>query len=46
MEDLIEVGREVWFVVGLVAVATAWVVYAEHPTAQNLRVAIGDTFNL
>ncbi len=30
----------------LVLAASAWVVFAEHPTAQNLRVAIIDTLAL
>ncbi len=30
--------------VGIAAVA--WVRYAEHPTAKNLRVAISDTLGL
>lgn len=31
----------------LVAIAAAaWIRYAEHPTARNLRAAIADTLNL
>ena len=30
----------------LALAAAAWVRYAEHPTARNLRVAIADTLGL
>lgn len=34
-----------WWLIAAIA-AAAWVRYAEHPTARNLRKAISDTLDL
>jgi hypothetical protein len=35
---------ELWLLVALAAVA--WIRFADHPTARNLRAAIADTLGL
>lgn len=38
--------NQVIFVAMVVMAAAAWVSFAEHPTARNLRVAIAHTLRL
>jgi hypothetical protein len=38
--------KELLLLAAFVSAAAAWVAYAEHPTARNLRVAIIDTLRL
>jgi hypothetical protein len=46
VNELVEVAKGVWVLAGLLVASAAWIAYAEHPTAQNLRTAIIDTLNL
>lgn len=43
---MLELLREVEFVGMLVMAIAAWVAFADHPTARNLRTAIVDTLGL
>jgi hypothetical protein len=43
MNDVVK--QLLWFA-ALLAAAGAWVTYAHHPTARNLRIAIIDTLGL
>jgi hypothetical protein len=38
--------REAWFLYLLATAALAWVAFADHPTAKNLRTAIADSLGL
>lgn len=33
-------------IIGVAITALAWVTFAEHPTARNLRIALLDTLSL
>ncbi len=37
--------KEAWALYLLLIAAGAWLMYAEHPTARNLRRAISDSFD-
>jgi hypothetical protein len=37
---------ELWALYLLLIAASAWVAFAEHPTARRLRIAIADTLGL
>lgn len=41
-----ELFGELWWVAMLILALAAWIKFAEHPTARNLRRAIGDTLSL
>lgn len=43
MNDLV---KELLWLAAVLTAAGAWIAYAEHPTARNLRVAIIDTLGL
>ena len=38
--------KKLLFAVGVLIAAGAWVKYADHPTAKNLRKALWDTFQV
>lgn len=38
--------RELWWLFALLLATSAWISFAEHPTARRLRIAIGDTLSL
>lgn len=38
--------HKIMLLLGCALAASAWVAYAEHPTARNLRTAISDTWPL
>ena len=38
--------KQILFWVGVIVTAAAWINYAEHPTARNLKRAIIDTLEL
>jgi hypothetical protein len=38
--------RELWWLYALGVTTTAWIAFADHPTAHNLRTAVIDTLDL
>jgi hypothetical protein len=38
--------KEAWFLWCLLVAGAAWITFAEHPTAKNLRTAIIDSLGL
>lgn len=46
MTNNMNVLRELWWLFSLFLAASAWIAFAEHPTARRLRIAVGDSLGL